>query len=127
MREIHQTGVRITMKIGYLSIPKGEQITTQQEEDALAALPCDKIFRDVTSREKDDRPEFLRMLARAQPGDCIVVWRLDRLGRSLRHLIDTSSCKCTKCTKCTKLKLIKKTKLRQDRFSLLHQHVIYAL
>lgn len=78
------------MKIGYMYIsPKGEQITTQQEEDAFATLPCDKIFRDVTSREKDDRPEFLRLLACAQPGDSIVIWRLDRLGRSLRHLIDT--------------------------------------
>lgn len=77
------------MKFGYMSIPKGAQITTQQEEDAFATLPCDKIFRDMMSREKDDRPEFLRMLACAQPGDMIVIWRLDHLGRSLRQLIDT--------------------------------------
>ena len=64
-------------------------MTTQQEEDAFATLPCDKIFRDVMGTGKDDRPEFLRLLACAQPGDIIVIWRLDRLGRSLRHLIDT--------------------------------------
>jgi len=76
------------MKIGYMRISKGEQ-TTALQEDALATALCEKTFRDVMSGAKDDRPQFLAMLEFARPGDTIVVWRLDRLGRSLRHLIDT--------------------------------------
>src|SRR5207302_4274169 len=76
------------MKIGYMRISKGEQ-TTALQEDALATTLCEKTFRDVMSGAKDDRPQFLAMLEFARPGDTIVVWRLDRLGRSLRHLIDT--------------------------------------
>jgi len=76
------------MKIGYMRISKGEQ-TTALQEDALAKAECEKTFRDVMSGAKDDRPQFLAMLEFARSGDTIVVWRLDRLGRSLRHLIDT--------------------------------------
>jgi DNA invertase Pin-like site-specific DNA recombinase len=76
------------MKIGYTRISKGEQ-TTALQEDALAKAECEKTYRDVMSGAKDDRPQFLAMLEFARPGDTIVVWRLDRLGRSLRHLIDT--------------------------------------
>lgn len=76
------------MKIGYLRISKEDQ-TTAFQEDALQKAQCEKVFRDVMSGAKDDRPQFLAMLAFARPGDIVVVWRLDRLGRSLRHLIDT--------------------------------------
>jgi len=76
------------MKIGYLRISKEDQ-TTALQEDALQKVQCEKVFREVMSGAKDDRPQFLAMLAFARPGDIVVVWRLDRLGRSLRHLIDT--------------------------------------
>lgn len=76
------------MKIGYMRISKGEQ-TTDLQEDALASALCEKTFRDVMSGAKDERPQFLEMLEFARPGDTIVVWRLDRLGRSLKHLIET--------------------------------------
>jgi len=50
---------------------------------------CERIFTDKMSGKRFDRPEFLRMLDMARPGDVIVVWRLDRLGRSLKQLIET--------------------------------------
>ena len=76
------------MKIGYMRISKGEQ-TTALQEDALASAQCEKTFCDVMSGAKDERPQFLEMLKFARSGDTIVVWRLDRLGRSLKHLIET--------------------------------------
>jgi len=56
--------------------------TTHQEQ-------CERVFTDIMSGKRFDRPEFLRMLDVARPGDVIVVWRLDRLGRSLKQLIET--------------------------------------
>ena len=47
------------------------------------------MFVDHASGVLDRRPELERVLERLRPGDTLVVWRLDRLGRSLRHLIDT--------------------------------------
>jgi DNA invertase Pin-like site-specific DNA recombinase len=81
-------GAQTKMKIGYMRISRGEQ-TTALQEDALANAHCDKIFRDVMSGAKDERPQFVEMLKFARPADTIVVWRLDRLGRSLRNLIET--------------------------------------
>ena len=71
------------MKIGYMRISKGEQ-TTALQEDALASAQCEKTFCDVMSGAKDERPQFLEMLKFARSGDTIVVWRLDRLGRTNR-------------------------------------------
>ncbi len=50
---------------------------------------CARVFTDKMSGKRFDRPEFLKMLDVARAGDVIVVWRLDRLGRSLKHLIET--------------------------------------
>lgn len=58
-------------------------------EDELKAAGCEKIFRDVTSGAKASRPGLDAMLAQARRGDVIVVVRLDRLGRSLIHLVST--------------------------------------
>lgn len=49
---------------------------------------CERVFTDKLSGKRFDRPEFLRMLDVTRPGDVIVVWRLDRLGRSLKDLIE---------------------------------------
>ena len=76
------------MKIGYIRISRDKQ-TTALQEDAMSHEQCERIFTDIMSGKRFDRPEFLRMLDMARPGDMIVVWRLDRLGRSLKQLIET--------------------------------------
>ncbi len=67
--------------------------TLQQDEalqrDALQAAGCDRIFVDKASGKLESRPALDALLEQARPGDSVVVWRLDRLGRSLRHLIET--------------------------------------
>lgn len=55
--------------------------------DALKAAGCARIFTDRASGKSDRRPQLDKLLEAVLPGDVIVVWRLDRLGRSLRHLI----------------------------------------
>lgn len=57
--------------------------------DALEAAGCYRVFTDHASGALDERVELSRLFDQARPGDTVVVWRLDRLGRSLRHLIDT--------------------------------------
>ena len=74
--------------IGYIRVSRDTQ-TTALQEDAIQQAHCTRVFTDKMSGVRDDRPEFLKMLDMARPGDMIVVWRLDRLGRSLRHLIET--------------------------------------
>jgi len=76
------------MYLGYIRVSRDKQ-TTALQEDAIQKVECKRVFIDTMSGVRDDRPEFLRMLDTARPGDVIVVWRLDRLGRSLRHLIET--------------------------------------
>ncbi len=76
------------MRIGYIRVSRDKQ-TTALQEDAIQKTQCKRVFIDTMSGVRDDRPEFQRMLDMARPGDVIVVWRLDRLGRSLRHLIET--------------------------------------
>src|SRR4051812_22307155 len=76
------------MKIGYMRVSRDKQ-TTALQEDAMKKEGCDRTFTDKMSGKRFDRPEFLRMLEMARQGDVIVVWRLDRLGRSLKELIET--------------------------------------
>ena len=76
------------MRIGYIRVSRDKQ-TTALQEDAIRQAECGRVFTDTMSGVRDDRPAFLAMLDMARPGDVIVVWRLDRLGRSLRHLIET--------------------------------------
>jgi DNA invertase Pin-like site-specific DNA recombinase len=76
------------MKFGYIRVSRDKQVTALQE-DALRVEQCDRTFTDKMSGKRFDRPEFLRMLDVARAGDVIVVWRLDRLGRSLKELIET--------------------------------------
>ena len=75
-------------KIGYARVS-----TLQQDEalqrDALHAAGVDRIFVDKASGKLESRPALDDLLAQARPGDTVVVWRLDRLGRSLKHLIET--------------------------------------
>ena len=76
------------MHIGYIRVSRDKQ-TTALQEDAIQQAQCGRVFTDKMSGTRDDRPQFLAMLDMARQGDVIVVWRLDRLGRSLRQLIET--------------------------------------
>ena len=72
--------------LGYARVSKQDQDASLQK-DALKAAGCLKIFTDKASGSLDRRPQLDRLLDQLRPGDTIVVWRLDRLGRSLKHLI----------------------------------------
>ena len=74
--------------LGYARVSTLEQ-TAQLQADALAQAGCFRVLTDVESGAKADRPQLAALLDQLRPGDTLVVWRLDRLGRSLRHLIDT--------------------------------------
>ncbi len=75
------------MTLGYARVS-----TLQQDEalqrDALIEAGCDRIFVDKASGKLGPRPGLDSMLEQVRRGDTVVVWRLDRLGRSLRHLIE---------------------------------------
>jgi DNA invertase Pin-like site-specific DNA recombinase len=74
------------MIYGYARVSTEDQKLTLQL-DALKSANCDKIFKEKISAAKE-RPELEKMIGLLTKGDSVVVWKLDRLGRSLRHLID---------------------------------------
>src|SRR5437588_6372586 len=76
------------MLVGYARVSTQEQ-TLDLQKDALEKIGCSKIFTDVISGAKAERKGLVEALAYVREGDTLVVWRLDRLGRSLKHLIDT--------------------------------------
>ena len=76
------------MLIGYARVSTGDQSLTLQI-DALAEAVGQRVFRDQISGIVNTRPNLTQALHFARPGDTLVVWRLDRLSRSLRDLIET--------------------------------------
>jgi DNA invertase Pin-like site-specific DNA recombinase len=76
------------MLIGYARVSTYEQ-TLNLQQDALQKAGCSKIFTDTASGAKTERIGLDEALAYVRKGDTLVVWRLDRLGRSLPHLITT--------------------------------------
>ena len=74
------------MKIGYARISTQDQNFNLQL-DALKNEGCEKIIRDTMSGSKEDRDGLKELFKIIRKGDTLVVWRLDRLGRSLSHLI----------------------------------------
>jgi DNA invertase Pin-like site-specific DNA recombinase len=76
------------MKIGYARVSTDDQNMSLQQ-DALQAVGCDRVFTDQLSGATTKRPGLDEALAALQPGDVLTVWRLDRLGRTMRHLVNT--------------------------------------
>lgn len=75
------------VKIGYIRTSKKDQNPEIQRRD-LVAFGCEKIFEEQISSRKEDRPELRAAMDYCREGDELVVWKLDRFGRSLRELID---------------------------------------
>jgi DNA invertase Pin-like site-specific DNA recombinase len=74
--------------LGYARVSTDLQDPALQH-DALAAAGCDKVWTDHASGTATARPELAAVLEYARAGDVLVVWRLDRLGRSVQHLVST--------------------------------------
>jgi len=80
------------MEIGYVRVSKadGSQVFDLQKDSLIAAgVHTDNIYQDYASGKKDDRPGLESCLKALRKGDILVVWKLDRLGRNLRHLVNT--------------------------------------
>ena len=76
------------MLIGYARVSTSDQ-TLDLQKDALEKAGCGRIFTDTASGAKAERVGLDEAMSHLREGDTLVVWRLDRLGRSLRHLIET--------------------------------------
>jgi DNA invertase Pin-like site-specific DNA recombinase len=75
------------MLLGYARVSKGDDQTNLLQAKALTAAGCRRIFEEVASGGRWDRPELHRMLDQLREGDTVVVWKLDRLSRSLKDVL----------------------------------------
>jgi DNA invertase Pin-like site-specific DNA recombinase len=75
------------MKIGYARVSTKDQVLDLQI-DALKKEGCDLIFKETASGAKTDRPELHKLMSHLRKDDIVVVYKLDRLGRSLKHLLE---------------------------------------
>ena len=73
--------------LGYARVSTTDQ-QPQLQVDALQRAGCYRVFTETASGARTDRPALEKLLDQLRPGDTLVVWKLDRLGRSLRHLVD---------------------------------------
>ena len=81
---------RVSMRVGYARVSTTDQNPELQLE-ALRRAGCEKLFTEKASGARDDRPELARVLNDVlRAGDTLVVWKLDRLARSLKKLIGTA-------------------------------------
>ena len=76
------------MLIGYARVSTDDQ-SLDMQVSALVKAGCEGIFRETASGAKEDRPQLTEALKYARRGDTLVVWKLDRLARSLRQLLET--------------------------------------
>jgi len=76
------------MRVGYARVSTSEQ-ETHLQTDALEADGCEKVYQETASGAQRDRPELMKAIEFLRSGDVLVVWKLDRLARSLRQLIET--------------------------------------
>jgi DNA invertase Pin-like site-specific DNA recombinase len=74
--------------VGYTRVSTVSQ-TLDQQNEALAASGVTKVFSDVMSGARDERPGLAELLAYIRDGDTVVVWKLDRLGRNTLHILET--------------------------------------
>ncbi|KKW50711.1 recombinase family protein [Pantoea stewartii] len=74
------------MLIGYVRVSTNDQ-NTDLQRNALQSANCEQIFEDKISGKTSERPGLKRALRTLKAGDTLVVWKLDRLGRSMRHLV----------------------------------------
>jgi len=84
--------LKVIMLVGYVRVSKndGSQTLAPQRDAMIAAgVGTDRIYEDLASGRKDDRPGLNACLKALQPGNTLVVWKLDRLGRDLKHLVKT--------------------------------------
>ncbi|WP_082694897.1 recombinase family protein [Mycobacterium lehmannii] len=75
-------------RIGYTRVSTVAQ-TLDQQNEALQAAGVTKTFSDVMSGARDDRPGLADLMAYVRAGDTVVVWKLDRLGRNMLHILQT--------------------------------------
>lgn len=76
--------------LGYARVSTERQVLDQQLDALTAAgVAPERTYTEKMSGKRDDRPQLAALLAFARPGDTVVVWRLDRLGRSLSHIVRT--------------------------------------
>ena len=78
------------MRIGYARVSKADGtqlLDLQRDALATAGVSADRLYEDRASGRKDHRPGLLACLKALQPGNTLVVWKLDRLGRDLKHLV----------------------------------------
>ena len=75
------------MKIGYARVSTQDQ-NLDMQIDALKNTGCEIIFEEKISGKSKERPELTKLFEKLRKGDTVVVWKLDRLGRSLKDLID---------------------------------------
>ena len=79
------------MLLGYMRVSKadGSQVVDLQRDALLAAgVEADQLYQDLASGKRDDRPGLAAALKAVRRGDALVAWKLDRLGRDLRHLVN---------------------------------------
>jgi DNA invertase Pin-like site-specific DNA recombinase len=88
----HTTDVAVPtttgMRFGYTRVSTVAQ-TLHQQHDALKAAGVSKVFSDTMSGARDDRPGLAALMDQLRPGDTAVVWKLDRLGRNMLHILET--------------------------------------
>jgi DNA invertase Pin-like site-specific DNA recombinase len=75
------------MLFGYARVSKGEDQSTAMQRRLLREAGAEKIYEEVASGGRWDRPELKRLLDQLRPGDVVLVWKLDRLSRSLKDLL----------------------------------------
>ena len=95
LHTVTQSNVYVTgeeMLIGYMRVSKADgSQSTQLQRDALmaAGVSPDHLYEDLASGRRDDRPGLAACLKALREGDTLLIWKLDRLGRDLRHLVNT--------------------------------------
>ena len=78
------------MRLGYASVSTKDQ-NFDLQVDALKKAQCDEIFKEVASGARSARPVLDDLLSRFRTGDILIIWKLDRIGRTLKHLVSLTN------------------------------------